>query len=241
MVMDQVMPTALERALDLADAIEKFPLGKCSPSDDPDKQWAYLTDFIDLVRPFIAAVKRVGDPDASEMLVPLEASPEHISYAYEYKANLQGVIDYLREASSDAAYAGSVRANSSFVDDGTLRELRSKTSAAFDLRKLVRFCEELNDAYSRANYLSAVLLIRAVMNHVPPVFGCRTFGEVSAQAGKSLKAVFERLEDSARPIADLHTHALIRKKESLPTKHQVEPYKAGFELLIQEVIARAPD
>ena len=56
MVMDQVMPTALERALHLADAIEKFPLHKCSPSDDPDEQWAYLTGFIDLVRPFIAAV-----------------------------------------------------------------------------------------------------------------------------------------------------------------------------------------
>lgn len=232
------MPTALERALQLAGAIEEFPLGKCNPSDDLDMQWAYLTDFIDLVRPFIAAVKRVGDPDASEMLAPFEASPDHISYAYEYKANLQGVIDYLREATSDASYAGSVRANSFFVDEGTLRELRSTSSAEFDLRKLVRFCEELNDAYSRANYLSSVLLIRAVMNHVPPVFACRTFGEVTAQASKSLKAVFERLEDSARPIADLHTHALIRKKESLPTKHQVEPYKAGFELLIQEVIVR---
>ena len=76
------MATALARALELADEIEKFPLGKCSPSDDPDKQWAYLTDFIDLVRPFIAAVKRIGDPDASEMLAPFEMSPEHISYAF---------------------------------------------------------------------------------------------------------------------------------------------------------------
>lgn len=236
--MDHAMPTALERALQLADEIEKFPLGQCSPSDDPDMQWAYLTGFIDLVRPFIVAVKRIGDPDASELLAPFENSPDHITYAYEYKADLQGVIDYLREASSDTTYAGSVRANSFFVDDGTLRELQSKTSAEFDFRKLVRFCEELNDAYSRANYLSSVLLIRAVMNHVPPVFGCRTFSEVTAQAGRSLKAVFERLEDSARPIADLHTHALIRKKESLPTKHQVEPYKAGFELLIQEVMVR---
>jgi len=75
------------------------------------------------------------------------------------------------------------------------------------------------------------------MNHVPPVFGCQTFAQVTAQSGKSLKAVFERLEDSARPIAD--SHALIRAKESVPTKHQVEPYKASFELLIQEVVARA--
>jgi hypothetical protein len=202
-------------------------------------QWAYLTGFIDLVRPFIAAVKRIGDPDASEMLAPFEMSPEHISYAYEYKANLQGVIDYLREVSSDTTYAGSVRTNSLFLDEGTLRELRSKKSDAFDLRKLVRFCEELNDSYARANYLASVLLIRAVMNHVPPIFDCRTFAEVTAQSGKSLKGIFQRLEEGSRPIADLHTHAVIRRKEMLPTKHQVEPYKAGFELLIQEIIARA--
>ena len=234
----KVKPTALDRALELADKIEEFPLGKCSPSDDPDMQWAYLAGFVDLVRPFIAAVKRIGDPDASEMLTPFETSPEHISYAYEYKANLQGIIDYLREASSDATYAGTVRANSLFLDEGTLRTLRSKANDRFDLRKLIRFCEELNDSYARGNYLAAVLLIRAVMNHVPPVFDCGTFGEVSAQAGRSLKAVFQRLEEGSRPIADLHTHAVIRKKEMLPTKHQVEPYKAGFELLIQEVIVR---
>jgi hypothetical protein len=89
--------------LELAAKIEEFPLGKCNPSDDPDMQWAYLTAFIDLVRPFIAAVKRVGDSNVLKLLAPLEISPEHISEAYEYKANLQGVIDYLREVSSDDA------------------------------------------------------------------------------------------------------------------------------------------
>lgn len=235
------MPSALERALALGDEIQNFPLGRCSPSDDPDMQWAYLTDFLDLVRPFIAAVKRVGDPDASEMLAPLETSPEHISYAYEYKANLQGVIDYLREAAADETYGSSVRTNSLFLDGNTLQQLRTTTCTTYDLCKLVRFCEELNDAYARGNYLSTALLIRAVMNHVPPAFGCKTFKEVTAQAGRSLKVIFERLEDSARPIADLHTHALIRNREVLPTKHQVEPYKPAFELLIQEVIVRVQE
>jgi len=128
---------------------------------------------------------------------------------------------------------------SPFLEPSVLAALRNAKSQQFDYAKLIRLCEELNDAYGRANYLSCALLIRAVMNHVPPVFGCQTFAQVTAQCGKSLKAVFERLEDSARPIADLHTHALIRAKESVPTKHQVEPYKASFELLMQEVIARA--
>ncbi|MEL7054327.1 MAG: hypothetical protein AAGM45_21450 [Cyanobacteria bacterium J06588_5] len=125
-----------------------------------------------------------------------------------------------------------------FLDTNILNELRSQENARFDVRKLVRFCEELNDACQRGNYLSAALLIRAVMNHIPAVFGAKTFGEVVAQSGRSLKSVLSIMQDGARPVADLHTHALIRSREALPTKHQVDPYKAGFELLIQEVIVK---
>ena len=232
-------PTAVDRALELAADIEQFPLGKCGPSDDPDEQTAYLYAFLDLARPFVAAIKRIGDPDLSEQVSGLNLDIGDITEAYTLKANLQGVIDHLREVSADPTYGASVKANTAFLEPSVLAALRCAKSQKFDFTKLVRLCEELNDAYGRGNYLSCALLIRAVMNHVPPVFGCQTFAQVTAQSGKSLKAVFERLEDSARPIADLHTHALIRARELVPTKHQVEPYKASFELLIQEVIARA--
>jgi hypothetical protein len=232
------MPTALERALDLASEIERFPLGNCGPSDDPDMQTGYLYRFLDLARPFVAAVKRIGDPDLSEQVSKLSLDIYSITEAYTLKAELQGTIDHLRDVSTDPTYGQSVRSNTAFLEPSVLAALRQAKVNKFDCAKLVRFCEELNDAYGRGNYLSCVLLIRAVMNHVPPVFGYRTFAEVTAQSGKSLKAVFERLEDNARPISDLHSHALIRAKESLPTRHQVEPYKASFELLIQEVIVR---
>jgi hypothetical protein len=232
------MSTALDRALQLGTEIEQFPLGKCGPSDDPDKQTGYIYGFLDLARPFVSAVRRIGDPDLSEQVSALNLNIDYITDAYTLQAELQGVIDHLRELSSDPTYGAMVESNTAFLEPSVLAKLRGTTSSIFDFTKLVRFCEELNDAYGRGNYLSCVLLLRAVMNHVPPVFGCRTFAEVAAQSGKSLKAIFERLEDNARPIADLHTHALIRGKESLPTKHQVEPYKASFEVLIQEVIAR---
>lgn len=232
------MPGALERALALAGKIEQFPLGKCGPGDDPDMQTAYLYGFLDLVRPFVAAVRRIGDPDLSDQVSKLDLDVDTITGAYTLKAELQGAIDHLHEASTDPAYGKSIRANTAFLEPSVLAALRQAQAQKFDCTKLVRFCEELNDNYGRGNYLSCALLIRAVVNHVPPVFGCRTFTEVTAQSGKSLKAVFERLDDNARLIADLHSHALIRAKESLPTKHQVEPYKASFELLIQEVVVR---
>jgi hypothetical protein len=233
-------PTALDRALELAADVEAFNLYKCSIGDDLEKHWGYIYAFLDTVRPFAAAVKRIGDPDLSEQISGLNLDDVNYIYeAYTLKASLQGIIDHLREVSADPTYGASVKANVAFLEPSVLAALRNAKSQQFDYAKLIRLCEELNDAYGRANYLSCALLIRAVMNHVPPVFGCQTFAQVTAQCGKSLKAVFERLEDSARPIADLHTHALIRAKESVPTKHQVEPYKASFELLMQEVIARA--
>jgi hypothetical protein len=103
---------------------------------------------------------------------------------------------------------------------------------------LVRICEELNDAYARANYISAALLLRATINHVPTAFGVEMFGEVVAQSSRSIKAILGRLNEDARPIADLHTHLLMRRNDQLPSKNQLEPYKAAFELLIQEVIVK---
>ena len=232
------MSSALLRALELVQQIEDFPLGKCGPSDDPDMQTAYLYSFLDLTTPFLAAAKRIGDPDLSELIANLNPNVGYITEAYVFKAELQGVIDYLKEASQYANYGQSVKTNSAFLDQQTLLHLKLLNSSKFDMAKLIRFCEELNDNYGRGNYLSCVLIIRAVMNHIPPIFGEQTFSQVVSQSGRSLKSILERLEDGARPIADLHTHMLIRPKESLPTKHQVEPYKASFEILIQEMANR---
>ena len=43
------------------------------------------------------------------------------------------------------------------------------------------------------------------------------------------------LEGSARLVAGLHTHRLIRATEFLPTRNHIEPYKPSFELLLQEI------
>jgi hypothetical protein len=112
------------------------------------------------------------------------------------------------------------------------------TGSVFDLSKLRAFCDELNDCYERGNYLSVLLLIRAVMNHVPPIFGYRTFAEVAASAPRSVKAILRQLEDDARPLGDLHSHMLIRQREVVPTINQVDPYKPAFEVLLNEVISK---
>lgn len=228
---------ALLLALQTADEVESFPLHKCGPGDDPDMLTAYLYGFRDIARRFLAAAKRVGDPDLSELIVGLNSSPDYITDAYDLKADLVCAIDYLREVTKSPDYVHGVANNSAFLDQGLVSQLRSMNSATYDFTKLIRFCEEINNSYRRGNYLSCALLIRAVMNHIPPIFGKQNFDQVVASSNRSVKAVLSRLEDEARPIADLHTHMLIRTKQFIPTKHQVEPCKAGFEILIQEIIA----
>lgn len=232
------MNTSLNQTLQYAEEIRKFALGNCGPSDDPDMQTAYLYGFRDIAKMFASSAKRIGDPDLSNMIAELDLSPEHITDAYDLRAELFGILDYLDSASANENYLESVNLNPAFLTIEVFDELKKMENKKFDIKKLVRFCEELNDSYSRANYLSCALLIRAVMNHIPPIFNAEKFSQVVANLGRSIKAVLSHLESQARPIADLHTHCLIRSKEQVPTKHQIEPYKPSFEILIQEVIVK---
>ena len=232
------MTIAISLVTQLADEIEQFPLGNCGPSDDPDKQTAYLYSFRDVAKRFVAAAKRIGDPELSSMIAGLDTSPEVITDAYDLRAELIAIIDYLREATQNPNYAVDAANNAAFLDADVLIKLKAVRSSRLDTTKLVKMCEELNDAYGRGNYISSTLLLRAIINHVPPVFEASKFSEVVASSGRSVKAILGRLNDEVRPIGDPHTHFLMRRTEQLPTKNQIEPYKASFEVLIQEVIVR---
>ena len=230
---------ALALATRLADEIDQYPLGRCGPSDDPDMQYAYAAGFYDIASRFVAAIKRVGDPDLSEMVASLDmSSSAFIADAHELRRNLFVVIDALKECAEDPSYASTAAANGAFLDNDVLLKLKAVENPRLDPRKLVKMCEELNDAYARANYISAVLLLRAIINHVPPIFGAETFSAVVAQSGRSVRSILSRLNEDARPIADLHTHVLMQRTEHLPTRNQIEPYKASFEVLIHEVLSR---
>ena len=225
--------------LELAKKIEDAPIEKCGPSDDPDKQYAYTCAFRDEAIRFISAIKRISDPELSELVAELSTDiSDDIREAHKLKANLIPVIDLLRISFDDPEYEMNTAKNNAFIDYKVLQTLKGINSKNFDTSKLLRMCDELNDCYGRSNYISSILLLRAIMNHVPPIFGVTSFSQVVAHASRSTKNILEKLEDEARPIADLHTHILIRKKESYPSKNQVEPYKASFEILIQEIIIK---
>jgi hypothetical protein len=123
-----------------------------------------------------------------------------------------------------------------YVHPERIKELEEIGSGKFDLCKLLMLCKELNDSYRTQSVLSIIMLTRALIDHVPPIFECRSFSEVANNYGgtKSFKESMERLNLSSRKIADQHLHTPIRKKESIPTMNQVD-FSNDIDVLLAEV------
>jgi len=106
-----------------------------------------------------------------------------------------------------------------FISESRLSELRGLTSPDFDFRKLIRLCEELNLAFQEEGYLATAMLTRGLLDHVSPVFGCKTFSEVANNypgGGRSFKETMHHLDKASRKVADAHLHMPIRKAKRCP-------------------------
>lgn len=124
-----------------------------------------------------------------------------------------------------------------FVDESRITDLRRLSSSDFDLTKVIALCEELNQSYRSQCYYAVAALTRTLLDHVPPLFSCRTFTEVANNysGGKSFKDCMKRLDEAARAIADMHLHAHIRQTEVLPNRTQVN-FSNEADVLLAEII-----
>lgn len=128
-----------------------------------------------------------------------------------------------------------------FVDVTRITELKEIKSDKFDLRKLIRLCEEINMAWANESYIAVSLLGRTIINYVPPIFGFESFNEVANNYSsrerqlKSFKQSLQNLQKSLRNIADSHAHDMIRKKEVLPVRVQVSFFQ-DLDVLLSEII-----
>lgn len=129
-----------------------------------------------------------------------------------------------------------------YVALGRLTELRAISSGSWDLRRLVRMCEELNNALKSDSYISCSMLVRGILDHVPPIFGCASFSEVANNyAGpQSFRKSMKHLDQSLRNHADGNLHTQIRRKESLPTVMQIA-YWQDLDRLLEEVVRLLQD
>jgi hypothetical protein len=148
------------------------------------------------------------------------------------------------EESSKPSQKGSnsqTNTNEVFVDLDRIEDLRNLISPKHDFRKLVKLCEELNDNFGKGNYLSVAMLGRAILDHVPPIFGFTSFNEVANNYGiRSFKKNMDHLNTSMRSIADNFLHSPIRKTESLPNASQVS-FSPDIDVLLAEIIRKVTD
>jgi hypothetical protein len=125
-----------------------------------------------------------------------------------------------------------------FVEQSRIDEIDGLPKNKYDTTKLGQLLVELNRAYNLHSYFSCLFLVRAIADHVPPIFGQTTFGEVAnnyAGGGKSFRESMQHLHNSCRKMADGSLHSQIRAQESVPTKHQVE-FRADVDALLGEVV-----
>jgi hypothetical protein len=124
------------------------------------------------------------------------------------------------------------------ISGSRIDELRNLPSIRFDFRKLVRLCEELNSSYEEGDFYATAMLTRAVLDHVPPVFGKSSFAEVANNyggGGRSFRETMLHLENAARKVGDMHLHMPIRKSETLPTAQQV-CFASQIDVLLAEIV-----
>jgi hypothetical protein len=124
-----------------------------------------------------------------------------------------------------------------YVHPDRLKELQTIEHHDFDLRKLLQLLEELDLSFRTGCYLAAAMLVRAVLDHVPPIFGVKTFAEIANNyAGtRSFRESMLNLDNSSRRIADQHLHGQIRSSETLPTARQVD-FSPDMDVLLAEII-----
>ncbi|MCM2680626.1 phospholipase D-like domain-containing protein [Echinimonas agarilytica] len=95
------MGTLVQRIIELANDIREFPLGKCSPSDDPDMQSAYTFAFRDIAKRFIGSVKRIDNDLIQNEVKNLDPDIEYIHDAYNLKSDLLNIIDIIEDLQNE--------------------------------------------------------------------------------------------------------------------------------------------
>lgn len=127
-----------------------------------------------------------------------------------------------------------------YVELTRLDEIRAISNSQWSVIRLIRLCEELNIASEQQCYMAVAMLVRSITDHVPPIFGAKTFRDVANNhgGGKSFRASMDHLENSLRSIADAHLHSHIRASEVLPTATQVD-FRADLDVLLGEIVRLA--
>ncbi len=190
-------------------------------ADDPDVDLA-VQGMLNNYDEFIASFEKDRRLRGTKWLQHAEATGK--KYREQFAEN------FLQKVDDTAAL-------DTFVNPNRLSELRGIKSTSYDLTRLIELCVELNKSFDNECYMAVAMITRAILDHVPPIFLCKSFPDVSNNYGgtKSFKQSMTNLELSSRKIADAHLHSQIRSKEILPNRTQVN-FSNDLDVLLAEIV-----
>ena len=125
-----------------------------------------------------------------------------------------------------------------YVDEVLIQQIKSLPATRFDFKRLAELCRELNVAAAGEAHMAIAMILRSIIDHVPPALGnSRKFSEVANSYGGtvSFKKHMKRFEHQLRDVADGHLHTLIRPRESLPLFVEVD-FRSSIGELLREIV-----
>lgn len=155
--------------------------------------------------------------------------------------NLKSIKNVTRDFLGNMYYGelkGAQSKSSDYISHSRIKELEQISNPSFDLTKVIKFCHEINDNWHRENYLSVGALVRALKDHVPPIFGCANFKEVANNYngnGKSFKSSMLNLQNTSTNISDRLIHSHITNSVALPSDTQVN-FSQEIDAMLEEIV-----
>ncbi len=119
-------------------------------------------------------------------------------------------------------------------------KFRLKQHPKLKYSRLVVLLGEINSSWNNGNYNAVALLIRTVMNHIPPALGCKSFEAVANnyKCDRSVKSALDNLQKSAKNLFDIIAHEQIYKKEPRNISGEDVNCRQSLKLLLDEIISK---
>ena len=168
-------------------------------------------------------------------------NPPSLEQLQEAIGIVEGGLNHVRRKQNRPNLPPGVSRKPPYVDPSRIAELQNLVKPKWDPRRLIRMLQELNLAHANGMDMATAMLVRAITDHVPPIFGKTRFADVAAQHsagsidGRSFKGAMSHLTDSMKHVADGILHVHIRRTEALPSSTQVN-FSQSLDVLLAEVV-----
>jgi hypothetical protein len=172
-----------------------------------------------------------------EVLMRLDRVTDLAGYvrrAVQWVEELPGDDDHLRVP----RLAPIIVPRPSYIEQALIENLEAAQAATkWNLKKLLQLVRELNENYVSENVYACHALLRAILDHVPPIFGQKTFGSVIDQHGwgRTDKNYMKRLGEF-RAQGDDTMHRPVDRREDILSFHDL-PARAAVNRLVSELVA----